>query len=382
MRQLILSFLLASPLLVAAQGVQPAPSLRPSSVEPSATLPPSFSTPAWVPKVNGTVRSKWEMQHEVPEHRFELRNARLSFTGEAMRGVSYKAEVDLSDEGRYRTLDVFGEVSPFVAMEREQRGHFTLRMGQFRVPFSIDPHRSPHLRFFANRSFLSKQLGNVRDVGLMATYGAPLGSDPRARWELRAGVFNGSGITAQKNYWTRSVNYSARLQLVLPFGLTTTLSSMKVRPACGDVYLHDACFTYEQGAFTLEAEYLSKHYADNKFQHVTGYNLMALYTLPLSGAKPESRALFDQLSVRARYDYMGDHSDGSLNAKTGQALHTDAERGRITGGLNFRFARRHAGKTDAQLRLNYEKYLYAQPESKLVKPSDHDKALVELVVRF
>ncbi len=34
-----------------------------------------------------------------------------------------------------------------------------------RVPFTIDAHRSPHLQYFANRSFIAKQVGNVRDVG-------------------------------------------------------------------------------------------------------------------------------------------------------------------------------------------------------------------------
>ena len=34
-----------------------------------------------------------------------------------------------------------------------------------RVPFTIDAHRSPHVRFFANRSFIGKQVGDVRDVG-------------------------------------------------------------------------------------------------------------------------------------------------------------------------------------------------------------------------
>ena len=31
--------------------------------------------------------------------------------------------------------------------------------------FTIDAHRSPHLQYFANRSFIAKQVGNVRDVG-------------------------------------------------------------------------------------------------------------------------------------------------------------------------------------------------------------------------
>lgn len=361
MRVLYLSLLLLFPTLLAAQ----------------TTMPPT-----WIPKINGTVRTKWEWQHQSKEHRFEMRNARLSFMGEAMRGVNYKAEVDLSDEGQYRTLDVFGEIAPFVAMEQESKGLFTLRMGQFRVPFSIDPHRSPHVRFFANRSFLSKQLGNVRDVGLQLAYARNWGDHPLARWELRAGVFNGSGITRQKHYWTRSFNYSARLQASVPIGLTATVSTMKVRPECGDVYLYDGCLTFERGPLTLEAEYLGKYYAKEAFARVDGINLMALYDIDLAGPNSQHRFLFDQLSLRLRYDYMSAHSDGSLDATTGKARLTDVERARFTRGINLRFARRHTGKTDAQLRLNHEQYFYPDKHDPRIKASDRNKFVAELVLRF
>ncbi len=46
--------------------------------------------------------------------------------------------------------------------------NFTI--GQMRVPFTIDAHRSPHQQYFANRSFIAKQVGNVRDVGFTAGY--------------------------------------------------------------------------------------------------------------------------------------------------------------------------------------------------------------------
>ena len=91
--------------------------------------------PAWMPKVNGTIRTKYELQTEEMEQRFEVRNARVSFTGQATEGVGYKAEVDFCDEGSMKMLDVYGEVDAFAFINRRPKGALTFRLGQFRLPF-------------------------------------------------------------------------------------------------------------------------------------------------------------------------------------------------------------------------------------------------------
>lgn len=53
----------------------------------------------YIPKIHGTIRGKYEYQYEEKEGRFEVRNARFSLTGNVAPIVSYKAEIDLSDEG-------------------------------------------------------------------------------------------------------------------------------------------------------------------------------------------------------------------------------------------------------------------------------------------
>ena len=111
----------------------------------------------FTPEIHGTVRSKYEYQTEEGEGRFEVRNARISITGKVIDAVSYKAEIDLSDEGNIKMLDAYTRITPVKKL------NFTI--GQFRVPFTIDAHRSPHQQYFANRSFIAKQVGNVRDVG-------------------------------------------------------------------------------------------------------------------------------------------------------------------------------------------------------------------------
>lgn len=134
------------------------------------------------PEIHGTIRAKYEYEPPIDKGRFEIRNARLSVEGKIIPVVGYKAEIDLSDEGSIKMLDAYVRVQPAAPLK--------LTLGQMRVPFTIDAHRSPHLQYFANRSFIAKQVGNVRDVGAAAAWTFE-GSVPVT---LEGGVFNGSGL--------------------------------------------------------------------------------------------------------------------------------------------------------------------------------------------
>lgn len=138
------------------------------------------------PVVHGTLRGKYEYQPEEKAGRFQVRTARVSIEGKVAPVVAYKAEIDLSDEGKIKMLDAYTRLSPLKG--------FDFTIGQMRVPFTIDAHRSPHQQYFANRSFIAKQVGNVRDVG--ATLGYKIGGP--LPLTLQAGMFNGSGLTTRK----------------------------------------------------------------------------------------------------------------------------------------------------------------------------------------
>ena len=180
--------------------------------------------------VHGTIRSKYEYQTEEGEGRFEVRNARISVDGQLSPIILYKAEIDLCDEGKIKMLDAYTRLKPAKGLQ------FTI--GQMRVPFTIDAHRSPHQQYFANRSFIAKQVGNVRDVGASLGYSMNVGFPII----LEAGLFNGSGLTNQKDYWTNSINYSAKAQMFFPGGLNLTLSTHIGRrlwlSCCSLLFLH------------------------------------------------------------------------------------------------------------------------------------------------
>ena len=286
--------------------------------------------------IGGTIRSKYEYQTEEGEGRFEVRTARINVAGNITPQVSYKAEIDLCDEGKIKMLDAYTRIKPWKTLQ------FTI--GQERVPFTIDAHRSPHQQYFANRSFIAKQVGNVRDVGAEIGYtwnvGFPI--------VVNAGIFNGSGLTNQKDYWTKGINYSAKAQFLFP-NVNLVLSTQKIKPSDVTVTMYDGGITFHKGGFIAEAEYLYK-------------------------------SIIRKVSPLARYDFMSDHSDGTRyggsDTELGALKINDYKRHRVTGGVTLSLAKPFI----SDIRINYEKYFYRK--GGIAKTSEKDKIVVEFMTKF
>ena len=314
--------------------------------------------------VHGTIRSKYEYQTEEGEGRFEVRNARISVDGQLSPIILYKAEIDLCDEGKIKMLDAYTRLKPAKGLQ------FTI--GQMRVPFTIDAHRSPHQQYFANRSFIAKQVGNVRDVGASLGYSMNVGFPII----LEAGLFNGSGLTNQKDYWTNSINYSAKAQMFFPGGWNLTLSTQKIKPDNVTINMYDAGMYWQSHGFHIEAEYLYKHYSDDAFKAVHAVDAFASYDIPTS-----SKSVIRYVTPLIRYDYMSDHSDGMryLDGKANEAgklIVNDYQRSRLTGGVTLSLKKPFV----SDIRVNYEKYFYKN--NGVPRPSEKDKIVVEFMTRF
>lgn len=311
----------------------------------------------YIPDFHGTIRAKYEYEPTINKGRFEIRNARLSVEGKIIPIVRYKAEIDLSDEGSIKMLDAYIRLQP------KERLKFTF--GQMRVPFSIDAHRSPHLQYFANRSFIAKQVGNVRDVGVAAswTFGA------RTPITLEGGVFNGSGLTNFKNFWTADYNFSLKSQICLWRQFNIVLSCQKAKALDVNTYMYDGGIYWENSSWHIEAEYLRKHYANDAFRPVNAVDAFAAYRLPLKRNKMA-------LSFLGRYDYMSDHSKGSKD-ENGILLVDDPERHRLTGGMTLSLGK---GALQADIRLNYEQYFYNKDAEPSI--SERNKIVLEFVAHF
>ena len=160
-------------------------------------------TSKFMPGLHGILRGEFEYEPDLNAGRFEVRNARLSVVGKLPLCSEYKMEIDLCDEGEMKMKDAWVRVTPWKTLR--------LSLGQQRMPFSIDAHRNPSAQFFANRSFIAKQVGDMRDVGFLAGFDF---TDRKQRKvaSLDAGIFNGSNLNNQKSAWFTSPGYSARLQ--------------------------------------------------------------------------------------------------------------------------------------------------------------------------
>lgn len=315
------------------------------------------------PNIHGTLRGKYEYQTQENKGRFEVRTARVSIDGSLTQYVDYKAEIDLCDEGQIKMLDAYTRIKPFAG--------FMFTIGQERVPFTIDAHRSPDKQYFANRSFIAKQVGNVRDVGAEVAYrfhaGIPI--------NIRAGIFNGSGLTNQKDFWTNNINYSAKAELFIPGGFNVTLSAQKIKPDNVGIYMYDAGAYYHRKGWHLEGEYLYKTYADNAFKDVHAIDAFASYDIPVKSK------MLCKVSPLIRYDFMTDHSDGKRYLdgsadKSGSLIINDYQRHRLTGGVTLSLNKPFI----LDIRINYEKYFYR--DNSLAKPSEKDKIVIEFMTHF
>ncbi len=311
----------------------------------------------YIPDIHGTIRAKYEYEPPVGKGRFEIRNARIGLEGMIIPVVRYKAEIDLSDEGTIKMLDAYVRLQP------NRTWKFTF--GQMRVPFSIDAHRSPHLQYFANRSFIAKQVGNVRDVGASAGWTLSK-SIPVV---LECGIFNGSGLAGQKDYWTSNCNFSLKAQTMLWNKINITLSMQKANAGDVNTYLYDAGAYFQTLRWHIETEYLRKHYAHNSFKAVDAVDAFAVYRLPLQKG-------LTAISFLGRYDYMSDHSKGKLHDDGNLGI-DDAERHRFTGGVTLSLGKK---SLQADIRVNYEHYFYARNVVPAI--SEQSKAVVELAVHF
>ena len=303
------------------------------------------------PEVHATIRAKYEYQPQTGKGRFEIRNARVSIGGRMLPIVDYKAEIDLSDEGAIKMLDAYVRLRPKKGLR------FTV--GQMRVPFTIDAHRSPHRQYFANRSFIAKQVGSVRDVGaaVNCTFFR------RCPLTLEAGIFNGSGLTGQKDFWTGDYNYSFKVQTTVARRLCLVAGYQRADAGDTKVAMYDAGAYYESGRWHVEGEYLRKRYAGGDFPAVNAADAFAAYRLPVG-------RLFSAVSFLGRYDYMSDHSKGRRD-ETGALTVDDPERHRLTGGVTLSLGSK---RLQADIRLNYERYFYRSDALPGTRPSSNSCA--------
>jgi phosphate-selective porin OprO/OprP len=112
------------------------------------------------------------------DNRFDIRRARLRFNGDLTRWVRYGLEYEFQGNETSNLVDAYAELGNVPA---------SLRMGQFKEPFSLEWQTRDKGLYFAERSF-AYSLGPGRDIGLMLH-----GTIWDGRFTYALGAFNGDG---------------------------------------------------------------------------------------------------------------------------------------------------------------------------------------------
>jgi phosphate-selective porin OprO and OprP len=134
---------------------------------------------------------------------FRMRRVRTKLNGWIYnRNLAYELQVDWSDTSNaLQDANIAYTVSP----------GFTVKAGQFKVPFSRQQSTSSGSQQFVDRSIVSGNFDQGRDIGVQIG-----GFALDRRFEWRTGIFNGGGRNRTAND-NDKFQYNARLQYQ-PFG--------------------------------------------------------------------------------------------------------------------------------------------------------------------
>ena len=308
-----------------------------------------------LPTVGGVVRARYELQTVDGRSRFAIRNSRVWIRGSFMPRLSYYVATDLCDQGSFQFLDAYGKF--------DVGNGVAIQAGQFRIPFGVDPFRGPGNYIFADRSFISRDIDNIRADGVQASYTFQRGLPA----VITLGVFSPNTITDQ-NHWSKTLNYALKAEVpVGPFKITGGLQT--IQPDAVRVNMADACVSFSKGGLTAEAEYILEHYTNNPFPDCHSYNVWVDYGIPLEKKR------FNRLSFQARFDAATSHSSGI--ATNGQLSEDHPDRKRLTVGSTLGYVKR---PVKCELQLNYQKYFYK--EGYAAPDGRNDKIVTELIVLF
>lgn len=308
------------------------------------------------PNVHGTLRGRLDIATEEGEYRFQLRNARVSLDGRVAPFIDYFLNVDLCDAGKMKFLDGWARIEPVKGLK--------IKGGQFRMPFGIEPHLAPHQYYFANRSFIAKQMCNYRAVGAEISYNVPL-----TGLNLTAGAFSPTTI-GDHSPWNKSLAFSGKATYKTG-GFTLSSGYMTIEPDSVRSNLADVAVGYSAGRWSAGAEYIYKSYTHSSHKSTHGYATFASYAMPVKSK------IVNRASFQTRFDGMTDASSLKRD-DSGKLVTNYPERQRLTLGATISYF--YKPTMYAELRANYEQMFYRdgyEPSA-----SDGNRFVLEFVVRF
>ncbi len=352
-----MSFLRYFPLLLSAAFFLITNDLQ--AAEPKSADAAEQAAFSYKPAVHGSIRTRWEGEWHDSDfaNRFQVRNARLSVSGNILPDLTYFLQADFCQAGKFKFLDAYARWQ-FLPRWRVQAG-------QFRIPFGCDVFRaSPQKSIFGNRSFVAKHLLNMRQVGVKAGYYG------RQKYPLtlEAGLFNSTDMYDQSP-WQSQLTFASKGEWKIK-NISLSASYASVVPKEIRANCLDGSLTWQSGRWLVEGEYAWKHFTRKMFRNISSYNFFVDYSIPVRIGSMRF------VSVQGRFDGMTDCTTGAMT-DSGLMLCDAPGRKRVTVGGTIGVIRL---PLQATVKLNYEHYFY-DCKASAVKGQD-SKLLAELTVSF
>lgn len=302
--------------------------------------------PDYIPDIFGILKTKGEFDLDNSLMRFEVRNARFGATGKINNNMSYKIEIDLSDEGRMKMLDAYVKFMPV--------RNLSFYLGQKKIPFSTDYMRNPAENIFANRSFLAKYINDgMRDIGFYAEYGI----EGQIPVNIMVAAVNGTGNNNPQ--WIEKPNLAGRLTLGPEKGFRLTGNFYQGADSDKkNLSMLGGEIRYTNGTFFIESEYILRRWDDSLSvkRNDDGFFIHSYYNFPAKGN------MIHLITPVIRYDLIGE-----------SVFRKEVDADRLTIGINLGFEPK---QFYSEIRLNYENYFRSS------LPIHTDKLTLEFIARF
>lgn len=307
-------------------------------------------------KVDGTMKNKFEYAFETQKMRFSVRNSRVGVSGDLTNFVSYRGQLELSDNGHFKVLDLYGTIKPIKGLK--------LSLGQVKVPLFNDYITTPSSMMFANRAFIGKYFLSTRDLGLDAHYQFKIATVPVS---AEFGIYNGN--TINDPIWSGEPSYGGRIEIGGMTGLRSTIKIYDYTNNSEDEKLkqifYGADLRYATGRWKFETEIMSRKNKDDASDELLSYYVQCAHVIPLN-----EKWIFKNIIPAARWDAIdqkGPEKGFDIN--------------RLTFGIGFGFTQKYFSSL---LRFDYENYFVNRKLDilNLYPEMDSDKFTVELLLTF
>ncbi|HPR20959.1 MAG TPA: hypothetical protein PLH60_10475, partial [Proteiniphilum sp.] len=266
--------------------------------------------------------------------------------------ASYRAQLELSDNGDFKVLDLYGTLVPVEGL--------SLTLGQMGIPLFNSYITTPATMMFANRAFIGKYFLSTRDLGMMAKYKFRMGNLPV---NLEGGLFNGNAINDP--VWKNKLSYGGRIELGSMQGARVTAKMYNYpKDETKQFFIYGADFRYATSNWKVETELMKRESKSEAFSDLLSYYIQSAYYLPLDNR------FFDRMIPALRWDAVDETFDQD-----------GFDVNRLTAGLGFGFNR---SGYNSVLRFDYEWYMVDNDMTIFAEnpEMDSNKFTVELVIAF